>query len=102
MKINSLARTLSLLGIVTISAGLALGARSNTMVHQDKASESLKKGDELTFVRRAGSIPKFSTSIESPLIPLTFAAQISEPSSFPSSSMLSSTMVFIGITLTEH
>ncbi|HWO02899.1 MAG TPA: hypothetical protein VNS63_26895 [Blastocatellia bacterium] len=45
MKINSLTRALSVLGIVTLAAGLAFAARSNTAPQQDKAADSVKKGD---------------------------------------------------------
>lgn len=47
MKINSLNRVLSVLGIVILAAGLAFAARTNTAPRQDKAADSVKKGDEL-------------------------------------------------------
>lgn len=58
MKINSLARAFSALGIVALMAGLVFAARSNNATLQDKAGDSVKKGDELY---KAG---KFKEAIE--------------------------------------
>jgi TonB family protein len=58
LKINSLARALSALGLVALMAGLVFAARSNMAPRQDKAAESVKKGDDLY---KAG---KFKEAIE--------------------------------------
>jgi tetratricopeptide (TPR) repeat protein len=46
LKINSLARALAAFSMIILSASLAFGARS-PLARQDKAAESVKKGDEL-------------------------------------------------------